>query len=55
MKEDMVIPEQTDQCPGKTREQSVCVYPEDDKGIKQTAQIVWFWQKLMPDKSSVLF
>lgn len=28
--------------------------PEDDTGIKRTAQAVWLYQKLNPDQSSVL-
>lgn len=55
MKEDVGITEQVDWGPRKTREQSAHMYPEDDKGVKQTARIVWFCQKLLPDKTGVLF
>lgn len=54
-KEDVGITEQIDQGRRKTREQSVHMYPEDDKGIKQTAQIVRLCKKLTADEPSVLF
>lgn len=54
-KKDMGMPEQTDQYPRKTKEQSVHVCPQGDKRIKQTTQVVLFCQKLTPDESSVLF